>query len=184
MPIDRGMNKEDVVCICCYCSVAKSCPTLVTSWTIAHQALLSSTISRNLFKFMPIKLVMLSNQLILCWPFCFSLWFFPASVSLPTSWHFASGGQSFSNISLSNIHSMIDWFDLFVKQSPPALQSKSINYLILSIFMVQLLYMYMTDYWKIIALTRWTFVGTVMSLLFNMVSRFVTPREWKGYLLQ
>ena len=94
MPIDRGMNKEDVVCICCYCSVAKSCPTLVTSWTIAHQALLSSTISRNLFKFMPIKLVMLSNQLILCWPFCFSLWFFPASVSLPTSWHFASGGQS------------------------------------------------------------------------------------------
>ena len=50
--------------------------------------------------------------------------------------------------------------------------------------MVQLLYMYMTDYWKIIALTRWTFVGTVMSLLFNMVSRFVTPREWKGYPLQ
>ena len=60
----------------CCCSVAKSCPTLVTSWTAAHQAPLSSTISQSLLKFMSIELVMLSNHLILCNPrllFAFNL---------------------------------------------------------------------------------------------------------------
>ena len=52
----------------CCCSVAKSCPTLVTSWTAAHQAPLSSTISQSLLKFMSMELVMLSNHLILCNP--------------------------------------------------------------------------------------------------------------------
>ena len=49
------------------CSVAKLCPTL-TAWTAAHQASLSFTISRSLFKLISIELVMLSNHLVLCRP--------------------------------------------------------------------------------------------------------------------
>ena len=50
---------------CCHCSVAKPCPTLVTLWTVAHQAPLSSTISQSSSN-SSVKSVMLSNHLILC----------------------------------------------------------------------------------------------------------------------
>ena len=53
---------------CCYCSVAKSCLALLTSWTATHQASLSFTISQSLLKLMSIELVMPSNHLILCPP--------------------------------------------------------------------------------------------------------------------
>ena len=56
------------------------------------------------------------------------------------------------------------------ESSPP--QSKSINSLCSAFFTVQLSHPYMIT-GKIIALTRWTFVGKVMSLLFNMLSRLV-----------
>ena len=56
-----------------------------------------------------------------------------------------------------------------LQESSPAPQFKSINSLALTFFIVQLLYPYMTT-GKTIALTRWTFVGKVMSLLFNMLS--------------
>ena len=56
--------------------------------------------------------------------------------------------------------------------SSPTPQFKSINFLVLSFFIVQLSHPYMTA-GKTIALTRWTFVGKVMSLLFNMLSRLV-----------
>ena len=58
------------------------------------------------------------------------------------------------------------------QESSPTPQLKSINSLTLSFFIVQLLYPYMTT-GKTIALTRWTFVGKVMSLLFSMLSRLV-----------
>ena len=58
------------------------------------------------------------------------------------------------------------------QQSSPIPQFKSINSSALSFLIVQLLYPYMTT-GKTIALTRWTFVGKVMSLLFNMLSRLV-----------
>ena len=72
---------------------------------------------------------------------------------------------------------MIDWFDLLVmqrdpKEYSPKSQFKSFNSLTLNFFMVQLSHPYMTT-GKIIALTRWTFVGKIMSLFFNMLSRFV-----------
>ena len=66
----------------------------VTPWTTARQALLSSTISWSLLKFMSIESVMPSNHLILChhpFPLCFQS--FPASGSLPMSQLPASGGQ-------------------------------------------------------------------------------------------
>ena len=100
---------------------------------------------------------------------------------------FASGGQStgwsFSfSISPSNEYSglisfRIDWLDLLGVQGTlkSLLQQHSSKASILqhsAFFMVQLSHPYMTT-GKTIALTRWTFVGKVMSLLFNMLSRFV-----------
>ena len=71
----------------------------------------------------------------------------------------------------------IDWLDLLAVQGilKSLLQHHSSKASILqcsTFFMVQLSYPYITT-GKTIALTRWTFVGKVMSLLFNMLSRFV-----------
>ena len=100
---------------------------------------------------------------------------------------FTSGGQgidwSFSfRISPSNEHSglislRIDWLDLLTVQGTlkSLLQHHSSKASILwhlAFFIVQLSHPYMTT-GKTIALTRWTFVGKVMSLLFNMLSRLV-----------
>ena len=94
----------------------------------------------------------------------------------PKYWSF-----SFS-ISLSNEYSelisfRIDWFDLFAVQGilKSLLQHHSLKASVLQhsvFFMVQLSHPYMTT-GKTIALTRQTFVGKVMSLLFNMLSRLV-----------
>ena len=102
------------------------------------------------------------------------------------NWLFASSGPkywSFSfNISFSNEYSglvsfRIDWFDLLVVQGTlkSLLQHHSSIASILqclAFFMVQLSHPYLTT-GKSIALTRWTFAGKVMSLLFNMLSRLV-----------
>ena len=94
----------------------------------------------------------------------------------PKYWSF-----SFS-ISPSNEYSglisfRIDWFDLLAVQGTlkSLLQcpsSKASILWCLAFFKVQLSHPYMTTR-KTIALTRWTFVGKVMSLLFNMLSRFI-----------
>ena len=98
---------------------------------------------------------------------------------------FASGGQSIGfsfSISPSNEYSgliffRIDWFDLLTVQGTLKclLQCHSSKASILqcsAFFIVQLLHPHMTT-GKTIALTRQTFVGKVMSLLFNMLSRLV-----------
>ena len=96
---------------------------------------------------------------------------------------FASGGQSISfNISPSNEYSglisfRMDWLDLFAVQGTlkSLLQHHSSKASILwcsTFFIVQFSHPHMTN-GKTIALTRWTFVGKVMSLLFNMLSRLV-----------
>ena len=94
---------------------------------------------------------------------------------------FASGEFSFS-ISPSNEYSQlisfrIDWLDLFAVQGTlkSLLQNHSSKASVLqhsSFFMIQLSHTYVTT-GKNIALTGWTFVGKVMSLLFNRLSRFV-----------
>ena len=87
---------------------------LVTPWTAACQAPLSSTVSWSLLKFISIEFLMLSNHLILCCPFSFC---HPASGSFPVPKY-----RSFSfSISPSNKHSglisfRIDWFDLLAVQ--------------------------------------------------------------------
>ena len=98
---------------------------------------------------------------------------------------FTSGGQSIGvsfNISPSNEHPglasfRMDWLDLVAVQGTvkSLLQHHSSKASILqhsAFFLVQLSHPYMTT-GKTIALTRWTFVGKVMSLLFNMLSNLV-----------
>ena len=130
---------------------------------------------------MSIKLVMLSSHLILCGPLLLCLQSFPASGSFPVSQLFISAGQSIGAFSVSPsneysglISSRIDWFDLLVVQGAlkSLLQHCSSKGSVLwhsAFFMVQLSH----DYRKNIALTRWTFVSKVMSLLLKMLSRCV-----------
>ena len=154
-----------------------------TPWTAARKASLSITNSRSLLKLMSVESVMPSNHLILCRPFSSCLASFPASQSFPMSQVFASDilsiGFSFS-ISPSNEHPglisfRMDWLDLLAVQGTlkSLLQHHSSKALIIghsAFFTVQLSHPYMTT-GKTIPLTRWTFVGKVMSLLFNMPSR-------------
>ena len=80
---------------------------------------------------------------------------------------------SLSNEYLGLASIRIDWLDLLAVQgSCPAPQFASISFLALSLFMVQLSHPYTTS-GKNIGLTIWTFVGKVICLLFNKLSRFV-----------
>ena len=108
---------------------------------------------------------------------------FPASGSFQMSQFFASGGKSIgvsasASASASGlIFFRIDWLDLLVVQGTLGnlLQYRSSKTSIFkhsAFFIVQLSHPYMTT-GKTIALTRQTFVGKVMSLLFNMLSRLV-----------
>ena len=144
------------------------------------------TVSWSLLKLMSIELVMASSHLILCHPLVLLPSIFPSirvfssesalCVRWPKCWSF-----SFS-ISPSNEYSglislSIDWFDLLAVQGTPKnlLQQHSLKSSILlhlAFFMVQLSHLYTTT-GKTVSLTIWTFVGKVISLLFNMLSRFV-----------
>ena len=155
-----------------------------TPWTAVHQAYLSITNSRSPPKPMSIVLVMPSNHLILCRPLLLlpliflSIRVFSSESALhirwPKYWSF--------NISPSKEHPglisfRMDWLDLLAVQGTlkSLLQHHSSKASILqhsAFFIVQLLYPCMTT-GKTIVLTRWTFVGKVMSLLFNMLSRLV-----------
>ena len=117
--------------------------------------------------------VMPSKHLILCHPFSSRLQSFPAPGSFPMSQFFTSGGQSFSfNISPSNEHPglisfRMDWLDLLAVQGTlkSLLQHHNSKVSILwcsAFFIAQFSHPYMTT-GKTIALTRWTFVGKVMS---------------------
>ena len=140
----------------------------------------------NLLKLMSIKSMMSSNHLIPCHPLLFLPSLFPRitifskesvlHIRWPKYWSF-----SFS-ISPSNEYSglisfRMNWLDLLAVQETlkSLLQHHSSKASILwhsPFFMVQLSHPYMTT-GKTIALTRWTFVGKVMSLLFNKLSRLV-----------
>ena len=80
--------------ICVVVQLLNCVQLFATSWTAAHQASMSFTVSQSLLKFMSIELVMPSNHLILCRPFSSCPQSFPASGSYQMSQLFASGGQS------------------------------------------------------------------------------------------
>ena len=158
----------------------------VTPWSTARQASLSITNFQSPPKPMSIELVMPSNHLILCCPLLLLPSIFPSirlfsnelalHIKWPKYWSFSF------NISPSNEHPGLisfrtDWLYLLAVQGTckSLLQHHSSNASILrcsAFFIVQLSHPYMTT-GKTIALTRWTFVGKVMSLLFNMLSTLV-----------
>ena len=157
-----------------------------TPWTSACTASLSITNPQSLLKLMCISSVMPYSHLILCHPLLLLPSIFPRirvfsnesvlRIRWPKYWSFSfsiSPPNEYSGL----ISFMIDWSDLLAVQGTlkSLLQHHSSKASILqcsAIFMVQLSYPYMTTR-KNIALTRWTFVGKVMSLLFNMLSRLV-----------
>ena len=157
----------------------------VAPWTAARQACLSITTSRSLLKLVSIRSVMPSNHLILC---CLLLLLsvFPSIRVFSdesVSSHQMAKYCSFSfSISPSNEYSglisfRMDWLDFLAVQGTlkSLLQhhsSKASIHRRSAFFIVQLSHPYMTT-GKTIALTRWTFVGKVMSVLFNMLSRLV-----------
>ena len=165
-----------------FSSVAQSCPTLcdpmncstpglpvhqqLWEFTQTHVHRVSDAIqpSHPLSSPSPPAPNPFSNESTVCmrWP---KYWSFSFSIS-PSNEH--PGLISFR----------MDWLDLLVVQGTlkSLLQHHSSKGLVLwhsAFFIVQLSHLYMTT-GKTIALTRWTFAGKVMSLLFNMLSRLVT----------
>ena len=158
----------------------------VTPWIAALQASLSFTNSQSLFKLMSIESVMPSNHLILCRPIFLLPSIFPSirvfsnesalHIRWPKYYNF-NFSLSPSNEYSGLISFRIDWFDLLAVQETlkSLLQhhSSKPSILWISAFLtVQLSHPYMTT-GKTIALTIWAIVGKVISLLFNMLSRFI-----------
>ena len=157
----------------------------MTPCTAARQASLSITNSQILLKLMSLVTVRPFNHLTLCCPLLLQPPIFPSirvffnelvlPIRWPKYWSFSS------NISPSNEYSglisfRMDWLDLLSVQGTlkSLLQYHSSKASILwrsAFFIVQLSRPYMTT-GKTIVLTKRTFVGKVMSLLFNMLSRF------------
>ena len=157
-----------------------------TPWTAASQASLSITISQSLLKLTSIELVMPSNHLVLCHPLLLLSSIFPSirnfsnesvlRIRWPNYW-----SLNF-NISPSNEYSWlislkIDWFDILVVQGTLKSlfqyhNSKAFVLCCSAFLMIQISHPYMTI-GKNIALTIGKFVGKIMSLLFNILSRFV-----------
>ena len=158
----------------------------MTKWTAACQASLSITNSQSPHKTMSIESVMTSSHLILCHPLLLPPSIFPSirvfsnesalHIRWPKYWSF-SISSSPSNEYSGLIYFRMDWLDLLAVQGTlkSLLQHHSSKASILrcsAFFTVQLSHPDITT-GKTIALTRRTFVGQVISLLLNMLSRLV-----------
>ena len=171
---------------CCCCSVSKLCPTLcypmdcrAPGFTVLHYL-------QSLLKPMTIEPVMLSNHLILCGPLLFLPSIFPSirvfsnELILRIRWtkilEFQFQPQSFQWIfRVDFLQDWLVWSLCNLRESQeysPAPQFKASILQCSGFFIVQLSHPHMTT-GKIRALTRWTFVGKMMSLLFNTLSRFI-----------
>ena len=179
-----------------FSSVAQSCPTLCDPMDCSTPGL--PVHHQSLLKHMSIASVMPSNHLILCHPLLLRPSIFPRirvfsnesvlRIRWPKYWSFIF------SISPSNEYSglisfRMDWLDFLSVQVTlkSLLQDHSSKASVLqhsAFFIVQLSHPYMTT-GKTLTLTRWTFVGKIISLLFNMLSRLVIdflPRS-KGLLI-
>ena len=157
----------------------------MTPWTAACQGSLPITNSQHLLRLMSIQSVMLSNHVSLCHPLLFLPSIFPSIrvfsnesvlIRWPKYWSFSFSINPSSEQS-GLISFRMDRLDLLAAQGTlkSLLQhhsSKASIFQCSAFFIVQLSHPYMTT-GKTTALTRWTFVGKVMSLLFNMLSRLV-----------
>ena len=179
----QPQSRQRSLCVQLSCSVVSHS---ATSWTAARQASLSITNSRSLLKLMSIKSVMPANRLILCHPLLLLPSIFPrirvfSNVSVPRIrwpkyWSFSfsiSPPSEYSGL----ISFRMDWLDILavlgnLKSLLQHHSSKASTLLRSAFFRVQLSHPYLTTR-NTIALTRQTFVGKVMSLLLNMLSRLV-----------
>ena len=174
-----------------FSSVTQSCLTLLWPHGLQHTRLpITITNSRSSLKLMSIESVMPSNHAILCCPVFSGLRSFPASGSFPMSQLFTSGGQSIgvsasASVILMNVQ---DWFPLRWT-GWIFLQSKGLSRIFSNSTVhnhqffgtqpslwSQLTHPYVTT-GKNIALTRQIIVGKVMSLFFNMLSRFSSKEQ-------
>ena len=147
-----------------------------TQWTPARQASLSITNSRNSLKLMSIESVMPSNHLNLCLPLLLLPSIFPSirvisnesvfPIRWPKYWSFSFSISSSSEYSGLISFRLTGWISLPSKGFSGVFSNRRSAF-----FIVQLSHPYMTT-GKTIALTRQIFVGKVMSLLFNTLSRF------------
>ena len=166
--------------------VAQSCPTLCDPMDGSTPGFPVHINSQSLLKLMSIESVMPSNHLIICRPLLLLPSIFPSirvfssesvlHIRWPKYWSFSfsiSPSSEYSGLISFRMH----WLDLLAVQGTlkSLLQhhsSKASILLCSDFFIVQLSYPYMTT-GKTIALTRWTFVGKVVSLLFNTLSRLI-----------
>ena len=159
-----------------YYSVQFSCSfmseSLLTPWTEARQASLSISNSKSFLKIISNQRChpTISSSVI---PYSSCLQSFLASGSFPRSQFFASGGQSIGASVLPR--NILDWFPLRLT-GLISLQSKGPSRVFSNITVQKHQFLVLSppltsihDYWKTIALTRWIFVGKVMSLVFNML---------------
>ena len=159
----------------------------VTPWTAACQASLSKGNNQSLLKFMAIESVMPSSHLILCRTLLLLPSIFPnvrvfsnesvLHIRWPKYWSFSFNISPFNEYS-GLISFKTDWLDLLAVQGTckSLLQDHSSKASILQcsvFFIVQLSHPYMTTGKTTPLINRQTFAGTVMSLLFNMLSRLV-----------
>ena len=147
----------------------------MTSWTAACQAILSSTLSWSLLKLMSDESVILYSHLILCCPLLLLPSIFPTSEPFAVSQLFTSCGQSTGASASASVFPMntqsgfpLGLTGLIFLLSKRLLQHHNLKISILwhsGFFVIQLSNPYTTT-GKTMALTRWTFVGKVMSLVF------------------
>ena len=193
---DQGIHFTGQIIYCC-CSVAQSCLTLSNpmechtppGFPVLHHLLQFAHSYPLSQRHHP---TILSSVI----PFSSCLRYFPASGSFLMSRLFTSGGQSIGASAsalvliqdLNNISNIQDWFPLvftglisFLSKGLSSVFSNTTvqKYQCSAFFMVQISHIYVTT-GKTIALTRQIFVSKVMSLLFNILSKFVIaflPRE-------
>ena len=178
-----------------FSSVTQSCPTLCTPWTTVRQTSLAITNSRSLHKSCLSSWwchSTISSSVVL---FSSCPQSFPASGSFQLSQLFTSGGQSigFSASASVLLMNTQGWFPL-KWTGCISLKSKGLSRVFSkhhssktsilwcsAFFIVQLSHPYVTT-GKTIALTRWTFVGKILSLLFNMLSGLVIAFLWRTHI--
>ena len=169
-----------------FSSVTQTCPTLCDAMDCSTPSLPVHHQLLSLLKLMSTELVLPSNHLILCRPLLLPPSIFPSIkvfsndsvlyIRWPKCWSFSfsiSPSSEYSGL----ISFRMDWLDLLAVQGTlkSLLHHHSSKALFLrcsAFFIVQLSHPYMTT-GETIALTRWTFVGKVISLIFNMLSRLV-----------
>ena len=184
--LSPGALKGLRACDSQFSSVTQSCPNSLWPHGMQHAGFPVHHQLLELIKLVSIESVMPSNHLIFCRPLLLLPSIFPSirvfssesvlCIRWPKYWSF-SFNISPSNEYLGLISFRMDWLDLLAVQGTLKSlfqyhNSKSSILQHSAFFIVQLSHPYMTT-GKTITLTRWTFVGKVMSLLFNMLSRLV-----------